>query len=247
MDSWHVQIAIALAFLLAGFVKGVIGVGLPTVSIGLLGLMMSPAQAAAVLIVPSLITNVWQFAAGGGLLALLARMATILIGICIGTALGALLLPHDETGRATVWLGVILAAYALLGLFKVHFSVPRPAEGWLGLVVGTVNGAISVATGVFVVPGTPYIQSMEFERDRLVQALGLAFTVSTVALAVALAHAGEMNAGLMWPSLIALAAALIGMVLGQLVRGHIKPETFRICMYLGLLVLGAHLALHRFL
>ena len=67
MDAATVLAAIAGAFLLAGFVKGVIGLGLPTVSVGLLGLLMTPAQAAAILVVPSLVTNVWQAAVGGGL------------------------------------------------------------------------------------------------------------------------------------------------------------------------------------
>ena len=235
---------IAGAFLLAGFVKGMIGVGLPTVSIGLLGLMMTPAQAAAVLVVPSLITNVWQCLAGGGIAALLRRMAPMLVGICIGTVLGVMLLPHDDAGRATIWLGLALALYAALGLVNVRFTVPRRAETWLGLLVGTANGAIAVATGVFVVPGTPYIQSMDFERDKLVQALGLSFTVSTIALAAALAHAGEMRGSLAVPSGVALIAALIGMGLGQLLRGKVKPETFRLCLFIGLLALGAHLALH---
>ena len=239
--------AIVGAFLLAGFVKGMIGMGLPTVAIGLLGLMMPPAQAAAVLVLPSLLTNIWQFMAGGGIGALLKRMWSMLAGICAGTALGALLLPHDDTGRATIWLGVILAAYALLGLLNVRFHVPRRHDIWLGVIMGTVNGVISVATGVFVIPGTPYIQSMEFEPKRLVQALGLSFTVSTIALALALAHAGEMNASLAVPTTIALVVSVFGMWIGQTLRGRITPETFRRCMYIGLLLLGAHLALHRFL
>jgi uncharacterized protein len=75
MDAASTLAAIAGAFLLAGFVKGVIGLGLPTVSIGLLGLLMTPAQAAAILVVPSLVTNTWQAAVGGGLLALAATVA----------------------------------------------------------------------------------------------------------------------------------------------------------------------------
>ena len=51
-----------ITFLLAGFVEGVIGLGLPTVSMGLLSLVMAPAKAAALLIVPSFVTNVWQLA-----------------------------------------------------------------------------------------------------------------------------------------------------------------------------------------
>src|SRR5262249_20568889 len=150
--------------------KGVIGLGLPTVSIGLLGLLMTPAQAAAILVVPSLVTNIWQAAAGGGVLALMRRLSPMLAGICIGTVIGVVLLPHDDGGRATVWLGVALVADAGFGLMKDRFAVPRHMESWLGLLMGAATGAITVATGIFVIPGTPYIHSLEFDRDKLVQA-----------------------------------------------------------------------------
>ena len=74
MDSAAILAATVGAFLLVGFVKGVIGMGLPTVSIGLLGLLMTPIQAAAILVVPSLITNIWQAAVGGGVFELVRRM-----------------------------------------------------------------------------------------------------------------------------------------------------------------------------
>ena len=243
MDAASTLAAIAGAFLLAGFVKGVIGLGLPTVSIGLLGLLMTPAQAAAVLVVPSLVTNIWQAVVGGGLLALARRLWPLLAGICVGTALGVVVLPHDDNGRATVWLGLALVVYAALGLVKVEFFVPRHAETWLGLLMGAATGAITIATGIFVMPGTPYIQSMEFDRDKLVQALGLSFTVSTITLAAALAYTGQVQTSLAWPSIVALAAALAGMGLGQLTRGKIKAETFRLCFFVGLMLLGLHLAL----
>ena len=243
VDTTTILAATAAAFLLAGFVKGVIGMGLPTVAIGLLGLLMTPSQAAAILLVPSLVTNIWQLAAGGGLPALARRMAPMLIGICIGTFIGAVALPSGNSGQATVWLGVALAIYAGLGLFKVQFSVPPRMETWLGFLVGIATGAITVATGVFALPGVPYIQAMQFERDKLVQALGLSFTVSTVTLAAALYHAGALNVALAAPSLVALGAVLVGMPLGQLVRGRVKDATFRLCFFLGLLALGLHLAL----
>ena len=242
MDSLPVLVAVAGAFLLAGFVKGVIGLGLPTVAIGLLGLLLTPAQAAAILVIPSLVTNVWQGAVGGGLLALARRLWPMLVGICLGTWIGAILLPGGGTAEATVWLGVALALYAVLGLLNVHFSVPRHAEVWAGLLIGVANGAISVATGIFAL-GAPYIQALTMERDRMVQALGLSFSVSTVALAAALAHGGAVKTPLIWPSLVALGASLLGMVLGQLVRSRIRAETFRLCFFVGLLLLGAHLAL----
>jgi uncharacterized membrane protein YfcA len=243
VDSLPILSATAGAFLLAGFVKGGIGLGLPTVAIGLLGLLITPSQAAAVLLVPSLVTNIWQFAVGGDLIALLRRLWPMLVGICIGTFIGAILLPHDNRGRATVWLGLALVLFAVLGLIKIQFKVPRRAEIWLGLLMGAATGAITVATGIFVLPGTPYVQALQFERDRLVQTLGLSFTVSTITLAAALGYGGEIHASLVLPSLVALAAALIGMWLGQIIRGKVSAEVFRLWFFLGLLLLGAHLAL----
>lgn len=243
LDSLPILSATAGAFMLAGFVKGVIGLGLPTVAIGLLGLLMSPAQAAAILLVPSFATNIWQFVVGGEWLALVRRMWPMLAGICIGTFIGAAVLPNGNSGKATIWLGLALVLYAALGLIKIQFKVPLRAEVWLGLLMGTATGAITVATGIFVLPGTPYVQALQFERDRMVQALGLSFTVSTVTLAAALGYAGEIHVTLLGPALVALAAALIGMWLGQLVRGRIRAETFRLCFFIGLLLLGAHLAL----
>jgi uncharacterized membrane protein YfcA len=204
---------------------------------------MTPAQAAAILVVPSLVTNIWQAAVGGELLALARRLWPVLAGICIGTFIGAALLPHDDSGQATIWLGLALVLYAAFGLVKGHFAVPERAEIWLGLLVGLATGAITVATGIFVMPGTPYIQSLKFDRDKMVQALGLSFTVSTITLALALVYGGQVRTSLAWPSIVALAAALVGMWLGQLMRGKVKPETFRLYFFIGLLLLGAHLAL----
>jgi hypothetical protein len=235
--------AVAAAFMLAGFVKGVVGMGLPTVAIGLLGLMVTPVQAAAIMVVPSFATNVWQGLAGGELRALLRLLWPLLIGVCIGIGVGTMILPHGDGARATIWLGTVLAAYAVLGLFKVEFVVPPRGRGWVGFAAGIATGIISVATGVFTVPGVPYLQALRLKSDALVQGLGLYFTVATVALAGALYYLGEFNPSLAWPAAVALGAALLGMPLGQLVRRGITPETFRLWFFIGLLLLGLHLAL----
>jgi len=234
---------ILFAFTLAGVVKGVIGMGLPTVAVGILGLVMAPAQAAAILVIPSLITNVWQLAAGPRFGALVRRMWPLLACTCLGTWGGMWVFAGLGMGWAPAALGLVLIAYALLGLSAVQLKVPPHAEPWLAPLVGAVTGVIVAATGIFVVPAVPYLQALELEREDLIQALGLNFTVSTIALAGGLAQAGLLQTEVAGPALLAMFAALAGMFLGQRLRARISPAMFRRCFFSGLLVLGGHLAL----
>jgi uncharacterized membrane protein YfcA len=87
------------------------------------------------------------------------------------------------------------------------------------------------------------LQAIGLQKNDLVQALGLAFTVSTVALAASLVRDGALQISVAGASLLALAPALLGMVLGQWVRARIRPETFRVCFFVGSLLLGAYLML----
>jgi uncharacterized membrane protein YfcA len=242
MEPWIVAATFA-TFLLAGFVKGVVGLGLPTVAVGLLSLVMPPAQAAAFMVVPSFVTNVWQLANGPSLWQLLRRLRPMLAGICLGTwAGGALLHGRDTTAYATAALGVTLLLYAIAGLCRIAFYVPPEKEPWLSPIVGGATGVVTAATGVFVVPAVPYLQSLGLEKDELVQALGVAFTVSTLALAPVLMREGALQGRVAFISMLTLLPALAGMGLGQYVRTKIRSGTFRIYFFAGLLLLGGHLA-----
>jgi uncharacterized membrane protein YfcA len=238
MDPLLIALVVA-AYLLAGFVKGVIGMGLPTVAMGLLAAVMSPAQAAAILIAPSLATNIWQMVAGPYLLALVRRLGAMLLGLFVGAWLGNGILTGENAKPAAIGLGVVLIAYALIGLSKVKFAVPRASEIWLAPIVGVVTGIVMAATGVFVIPALPYLQAIGFDKDELVQALGLHFTVSTVALALILWDGGAFDISLGTLSLFAIAPAVIGMYAGQRMRARISAESFRVFLYVGLLALGA--------
>ena len=229
-------------FLLAGFTKGIIGLGLPTISMGLLAVVLSPVEAAALLILPSLVTNVWQMVDGPHLKSLLRRLWPLNLGVCLGTWLGAVFLSGLGGPYGALALGVALVLYAVTGLAALKFTVPQRSEGWLGPVTGAVTGAITAATGVFVIPAVPYLQAIGLAKDELVQALGLSFTVSTLALVVTLAGSTGLTTGLAWPSMAGVAVALVGMRLGQAVRARLSPQTFRLWFFAGLLALGAYLA-----
>lgn len=230
-----------LVFTLAGFVKGVIGLGLPTIGVGLLGLIMAPVQAAALLVVPNLVTNVWQLVTGPDYRGLIRRLWPMMAGIAAGTLLGAQVLPPGISPVATMLLGALLVIYAMIGLSALRLVVPPRLEPLLGALAGAVTGAVTVATGVFVIPAVPYLQALGLEKDDLVQALGLSFLTSTVSLGITLAATGLFTMSVAASSLAALVPALGGMFLGQAMRSHISAATFRRWFFIGLMALGLYL------
>jgi uncharacterized membrane protein YfcA len=225
------------AFLLAGTVKGVLGMGLPTVAMGLLALEMPPAQAAALLIIPSMVTNVWQLLMGPKFGALVRRLWSMNAAILVGTLITALN-GGLNSSYAVAALGATLIIYGAISLLGVQFTVRPEQEYWVAPLCGLISGLIAGATGVFTIPTAPYLQAIGLEKDDLVQALGLTFSISTVGLAVALAAVGDLRFGAVGLSLLALAPALIGLYAGQWVRGRVSQATFRLFFLYGLIVLG---------
>lgn len=239
--GWALSFLVMAAFLLAGTVKGVIGLGLPTVAMGLLGMVMLPAQAAALLIIPSTVTNVWQLITGGHLIPLLKRLWPMLLMIASGTVLGSMVIGIGPL--MTRALGAALSLYALSGLFLPTLRIAPRHEAWLGPACGFVTGVITSATGVFVIPAVPYLQALGLERDALVQALGLSFTVSTLALAGGLFWNGALGGGELGASVLALIPALLGMWFGQWLRQRISAKVFKRVFFIGMGALGLHLLL----
>ncbi|HEX2543408.1 MAG TPA: sulfite exporter TauE/SafE family protein [Ramlibacter sp.] len=234
-------VVVCAAFLTAGLVKGVVGMGLPTVVMGILGLFLPVAQAAVLLTLPSLVTNVWQAAVGGAFRALLLRLGGMFLGIFVGVALAAWLLPPDDRlGRRL--LGACLLAYGLLGFAGWRPGAPRH-EGIVGPVVGLATGLLTSLTGVFVLPMVPYLQSLQLDRRELSQALGLSFCTSTLALGALLVTRSQLDAQGAMHSALAIVPALVGMFVGQKLRDVMSEAMFRNCFLAGMVLLGAWLAL----
>jgi hypothetical protein len=233
---------IAAAFLIAGFVKGVVGLGLPTVSMGLLSVMMPPSQALAIVIVPAVVTNIWQTFIGSYLRDIVRRLWPLMLGTAIGIWLNRGSLTGPYTHYVPIALGALLVTYAIIGLSKFAFKVSRGNEKWVGGIVGLITGVISAATGVQVIPSMPFLQAIGMEKDELVQALGVFFTVATLALTINLTAAGLLSASTALPGAIAMVCSFTGMFIGQAIRSRMPADAFRRWFLIAMIFLGIYLA-----
>jgi uncharacterized membrane protein YfcA len=238
--------AIALVYVLAGAVKGAIGLGLPTVSMAMLGIWLPVEQAAAILVLPAFLTNIWQSLAGGALVSLLARLWPMLVCLVAGTVLAAGIMTGGNAALTGAILGSILTIYAGLSLVGFQAIVPSRAEPVLGPAAGLTTGLISGVTGIFVIPAAPYVEALALGKDEFVQAIGMIALVASAALALGLGINDGLEPDVVIPGSVAVVAAFGGMFIGQTIRTRLSVEVFRYWILIGLATLGVVMIVRAF-
>lgn len=232
---------VALVFMLGGVVKGVIGLGLPTVVLVLLTATIGLTQAVALLLVPAIVTNIWQALQGGHLRAILGRFRWLLALAVTGIALSSAALDSALVPVLPGVLGLLVLTYGGLGLLQVRPRTPPRWEPAASPAIGAINGVLTGMTGAFVVPATLYLQSLGLPRDHLVQAMGVLYLTSSLALLAAMAARGLVPLEGLGISAAAVVPALLGMALGQRLRGRLSEARFRTVFFAGLCALGVFL------
>ncbi|UCG11961.1 MAG: sulfite exporter TauE/SafE family protein [Deltaproteobacteria bacterium] len=233
--------AIVGTFLIAGTCKGVIGLGLPTVSLALLTVAIDLPSAMALLLVPSFVTNLWQAMLGGNGRVILIRLWPFLLTATVTVWIGATALTRVDLSLLSALLGALLVAYSTVNLGGLRFSIETRHEVWVGPLAGSANGILAGMTGSFVVPGVMFLQAIGLSRDALIQAMGMLFTVSTLALAFGLQQNDFLTVEHGTLSLLALLPAIVGMVFGQRIRQSLSEQLFRKVFFISLLALGAYI------
>ena len=218
-----------------------IGLGLPTVSLGILTAALDLTTAMALMVVPSFVTNLWQGVVGGHLMALLRRLWPFLLAATVTVLLGSLALSRVDLAVLSALLGVLLVVYAGVALSGAKLTIGAQAERVAGPGFGIVNGVLTGMTGSFVVPGVLFLQAIGLPRDQLIQAMGLLFTLSTMAVAVALQGHALWSVELGWVSAAAVVPALVGMAAGQALRRRLSEAVFRKVFFGAILVLGFYI------
>jgi hypothetical protein len=241
-----VMLLIGGVLLLGGFVKGVVGLGLPTITLAVLTATLGLKEAMAILLVPSVLTNLFQMLSGGALLALCRRLWAFLLLIVLGSLLTSGAVAIFDAMWLSAVLGLSTLLYAAIGLAAPPWPQPGRREIWVGPLAGGVTGIVTGLTGAFVMPSVPYLQSLALPRDHLVQAMGLTFMIATVSLGVGLGGRGLISGELAVISALATLPALVGLRLGKAVRGKLSEAVFRKALFMALLGMGVWIMVKAF-
>lgn len=214
---------------------------MPTVSLALLSLGMALPAAVQIMVVPTLVTNVWQALIGDGFGRLVRRFRVLLVATVAGVWIGYVVLFRHHPKLMTAVLGVAIGLYALSGLAGFHLMPRVRRERIAGPLVGLSTGVLAGATGNISMPALAYLQRLDLPRNDIVQMLGILFTLGAGTLGLMLAAHGDYEGALLGVSCLAVLPALGGMALGQRVRGRLSERAFRRALFGGLLLVAMHL------
>lgn len=235
------EIAFGLAvFLLAGTVKGLVGLGLPTITIALTSLVLPLTEAIALIALPTIFTNVWQAAIGGRFWAILGRQWPLIVPLMIALYLTMWLVGQKGPNWAFLVLAAVLIVYSGLGLLRIRLHIHADLEKPLAPVIGVVSGFVAGLVGVPIIPLMPYLQGLDIKPSELVQSLGVVLCATSLTLTVSLLNFGLLDGPRAIVSAAAVVPALAGMWVGQQIRLRLSVEQFRLAVFWALLLTGLY-------
>jgi uncharacterized protein len=235
----HILLALAV-FMIAGTVKGLVGLGLPTITIALTSLVLPLSDTIALVALPTIFTNLWQAAVGGQFWTILRRQWPLIVPLAIALYVTMWTVGRKAPDWAFLVLAAVLVIYSALGLFRIRLRIHADLEKPLAPVIGVVSGFVAGVIGVPVVPLMPYLQGLDIKPGELVQTLGVVLCATSLSLTVSLLKFGLLDGPHAIVSAIAVVPAIAGMYVGTRIRLRLSVEQFRLAVLWALLLTGLY-------
>jgi hypothetical protein len=227
-------------FLIAGVVKGLVGLGLPTITIALTSLVLPLTEAIALIALPTVFSNIWQAAVGGNFRAIVRRQWPLIVPLMIFLYATMGIVGQKGPSWAFLVLAAVLVLYSALGLFRIRLHIHADLEKPLAPVIGVISGFVAGVVGVPVVPLMPYLQGLDIKPSELVQTLGVVLCATSLTLTASLLNFGMLDGRRTIVSAAAVVPAIAGMYVGQHIRRRLSVEQFRLAVLWALLLTGLY-------
>jgi uncharacterized membrane protein YfcA len=233
-------LVIILGLFSGGLVKGVLGAGIPAVGLPIMVMVIDPAEAVTLFLVPVAISNIWQVLESGHYEEVLRRFWPFLILLMIGVWVGVGALTSIDPGIIALGLGCVVIVTTCAQIFTPNATFLQRHAAKIDPVAGGLIGLCAGATGAFT-PIIVYFAALRMHKNMFVTALAFAAFLGSVPLYARLITEGHLSWPQFWGSCLAVAPVGIGMASGYFIRQRISEELFRRFVQGALLILGAML------
>ena len=226
-------------FLLAGFVKGFLGIGLPAAAMGLLTLFMPPTEAIPLLWLPILATNSLQCAHAPNKLEIASTYSWFAVAIVVSIFLTSMFMADYPTALLTVAIGCAMVIFSLNLLLGVTLPI-GPGRGWqvgFGIISGVLGGISSIWSPTVAM----YLVARGTAKERFIGATGFLFLAGCLPLGVGQVVAGLITVPVILKSLIGLVVVLAGFSIGEMMRSRVSQTQFRRVVLIAFLFMGLRL------
>ena len=229
--------------LLAGFVKGAVGFGLPMIMISGLATFLPVEIALAGLILPTLISNIWQAMRYGwaAMLASAKRFRIYVIITMVFVISSAQLIRFIPQDILFLFIGAPVVLFSLLQLLGIRFHIAQAHRNRVEIVVASIAGFIGGLSGVWGPPFVAYLTAIDTPKQEQIRTLGVVFLLGTVALTLGHLKSGVLNAATIPFSAMLVIPTLVGMGLGLMVHDRMPQSGFRRVTLIVLTLAGANL------
>lgn len=223
---------------LGGALKGVVGLGLPLLSLPLMSLALPLKTAVALLVFPSFATNITQSFQGGMFKPTLRRFWTmaLTLGVVIGLTTQVLVLVPERVLYAVVGTVLIALTFVLRRRSEWHLT-PRH-EIWVGPLTGVAGGIIGGISAIYGPPIMLYLAALRLSKREFVAAVSLLLLVGNTGLTIGLFGfevASPIDLAL---SALAILPTFAGMWLGRRVHMQLSEQRFAAVLNLVYLATG---------
>jgi len=228
-----------LAVALGGIMKGAIGAGVPIIAAPALTMVFGVQTAVAILVVPNLLSNVWQAWAYRD--KALSRRFLVLFagGGMVGVVLGTYLLASLPQETLSLLVAFSVLGYIALRLAKPGWVLGRATADRFSGVAGTLGGLLQGATGISAPASITYLNAMRLPREAFIGTVSIFFVAMTAAQIPALWSVGILTGERLAMGFVALGVVFVFMPLGTWLGRRTSPKVFDITMLVVLGVIAA--------
>ena len=232
---------IALALLFGGFVKGVVGIGLPIASIGVLSTIVDPQFALGIIMIPILLTNFWQMVQAGRPGEVVRRFWPLLASMLICIWIGTLLVTRLPGDSLYGFIGTAVVLFTTVNFMKPDWHLPARGERWAAPVAGAFSGLLGGISTIWGPPLTMLFIAIRLPKEAFIQAAGTIWFIASIPLVLGYRRNGILDDETAVLSLAACLPGFLGQWLGTWVRERIEQETFRKVLLLVFFLIGLNL------